>query len=232
MKKTIKVHYTEMVTPPRCRKARPQEGESEITVTIREVSADRAPVAFIVSEYEREPRKVRLYNGKLYRQMQERRQYIETNKRDESRPFWLNIDAETFQLPYSSYGRYDDRFKNWIHPNLADCKREVRKIAENHIIVDGEAYERTGEPYYYVSCFGLGRNHGGTGFFVGWADYRDRKSVWGWASAEKAGAIEKAVNIALRRGDTESVEGIRQCCQGSINVLIPGAIKRRYARDY
>lgn len=231
MKTTIKVHHTEMITPPRCRKARPQQGESEITVTIREVSADRAPVAFIVSEYDREPRKVRHYNGKLYRQAQRMQpQYLKTNKRDESRPFWLNIDAKTFRLPYSSYGQYYGCFKDWIYPTLESCKKEARKTVENYIIVDGEAYERTGEPYYFVNCFGLGRNHGGTGFFVGWADYRDRKSVWGMTAADHNEAIEKAVNIALRRGDTESVDYIRRSGNGSINVLMPEAIKRKYVR--
>lgn len=231
MRQTIKVHHTEMVTPPRCRKARPQEGESEITVNIREVSADRAPVAFIVSEYDREPRKVRQYNGKLYRQAQEMQpQYRETNKRDENRPFWLNMDDNTFRLPYSSYGQYYECFNDWIYPTLADCKKEVRKMADNYIIVDGETYERTGEPYYDVTCFGLGNNHGGTGFFIGWADYRDRKSIWGMTAADHNGAIEKAVKIALRRGDTESVSCIRKSDYNNINVLMPEAIKRKYAR--
>lgn len=231
MKQTIKVHHTEMITPPRCRKARPQECESEITVNIREVSADRAPVAFIVSEYEREPRKVRQYNGRLYRQAQRMQpQFLKTNKRDESRPFWLNIDATTFRLPYSSYGQYYECFKDWIYPTLTDCKKAAHKMADSYIIVDGETYERTGEPYYSVTCFGLGGNHGGTGFFIGWADYRDRKSIWGMTAADHDGAIEKAVNIALRRGDTESVDYIRRSGNVSINVLMPEAIKRKYAK--
>lgn len=230
MKTTITVHHTEMITPPRCRKPRPQQDESEITVSIREVSADCAPVAFIVSEYDREPRKVRQYKGKLYRQVQEMQpHYRETNSRDENRPFWLNVDANTFRLPYSSYGEYNECYNDWIYSTLADCKGKVRKAAERYIIVDGEAYERTGEPYYSVTCFGLGGNHGGTGFFVGWADYRDRKSIWGMSAADHSGAIEKAVKIALGRGDTESVERIKNARE-HIAVLMPGAIKRRYAR--
>ena len=220
-----------MIIPARCRKARPQQGESEITVNIREVPADIAPVAFIVSEYDREPRKVRQVKGKLYRQVQEMQPlYRKTNKRDESRPFWLNIDAETFRFPYSSHGQYNGCFGDWIYPALADCIKEARKKARNYIIVDGEAYERTGEPYYDVTCFGLGRNHGGTALFVSWADYRDRKSIWGMTAADHDGAIEKAVNIALRRGDTESVDLIRKSGNGSIQVLMPEVIKRRY--DY
>ena len=83
-----------MVIPPRCRKPRPQEGASEIKINIREVSAEAAPVAFVVSECDREPRKVRSYRGKLYRQVQDRQpQYMKTNQRDDNRPFWLNQAA-------------------------------------------------------------------------------------------------------------------------------------------
>lgn len=230
MKTTIKVTYTEMVTPPRCRKARPQNGKTEITVNIRELSDQQAPIAFVVSEYDREPRKVRQYKGKLYRQVQDMQpQYLKTNKRDESRPFWLNRTADTFSVHPYTCGRYNADFKEYVYPTLAEQKATARKYAENHIIVDGEVYERTGEPYYYVTCFGLGCNHGGTGFFVGWADYRERKAVWGWMAEDKAKAINGAVEIALNRGDIESEDHIRNTSY-NIQVLMPEAIKRRYAR--
>lgn len=226
MKLTIKVHYTEMVKPPRCRKPRPQEDESEIKINIREVSAEAAPVAFIVSEYDQEPRKVRMYRGKLYRQVQDRQtSYMETNQRDENRPFWLNQAAAQCDWQWLITPGY-----NWSW-TLRQHKENAAKRAENYIIVDGEAYERTGEPYYSVVCFGLGNNHGGTGFFVGWADYRDRKEVWGWTASNKAKAINGAVEIALNRGDTESEDHIKNTpCD--IHVLMPECIKRRYAKDF
>lgn len=225
-----------MVTPPRCRKARPQEGESEITVNIREVPADRAPVAFVVSEYDRDPRKVRCYNGKLWRQVQDRQpQYKETNERDESHPFWLNQAAEQCDWEWllrPNYGRYNHVGKYWDYGTLAANKSKVAKTSTKYIIVDGEAYERTGEPYYSVTCFGLRNNHGGTGFFVGWADYRDRKAIWGMTAADKQAAIEKGVEIALNRGDTESVDYIRRGGNGNIEVFIPECIKRKYSKEY
>lgn len=235
MKLTIKVHHTEMVTPPRCRKPRPQEGKSEITVNIREVSAEAAPVAFIVSEYDQEPRKVRMYRGKLYRQVQDRQpQDREVNRRDENCPLWLNQAAEQCNwgwLLRPNYGRYNHVGKYWDYGTLATNKSKAAHTAENHIIVDGEAYERTGEPYYSVTCFGLGNNHGGTGFFVGWADYRDRKAIWGMTAADKHAAIEKGVEIALKRGDTESEEHIRQTPY-DIQVFMPECIKRKYSKEY
>lgn len=226
MKVTFVIRHTEMVTPPRCRKPRPQEGESEITANIREVSAEAAPVAFVVSEYDREPRKVRSYRGKLYRQMQDRQpQYKETNKRDESRPFWLNQTAAQCNWRWLITPGY-----HWEW-TLQQHKKNAVERAANHIIVDDEVYERTGEPYYSVTCFGLGNNHGGTGFFVGWADYRDRKAIWGMNASDKQAAITKGVEIALNRGDTESVSHIQQPFE-DIQVLMPTAIKRRYAKDF
>lgn len=223
-----------MVTPPRCRKPRPQEGESEITVNIREVSAEVAPVAFVVSEYDREPRKVRTYRGKLYRQVQDRQpQDREANRRDENRPLWLNQAAEQCNWEWllrPNYGIYNHVGKYWDYGTLATNKSKVAKTTTNYIIVDGEAYERTGEPYYSVVCFGLGNNHGGTDFFVGWADYRDRKAIWGMTAADKGAAIEKGVQIALRRGDTESVDYIRRSGNENIDVFIPECIKRKYSQ--
>lgn len=225
MKVTFTIRHTEMVTPPRCRKARPQGHESEVTANIREVSADRAPVAFVVKEYDCEPRKGRSYRGKLYRQVQDRQpQYMKTNKRDYNRPFWLNQAAAqcNWQRLIPGY--------NWSW-TLRQHKENAAKRAENYIIVASEAYERTGEPYYSVTCFGLGNNHGGTGFFVGWADYRDRKAIWGMTAADKHAAIEKGVQIALARGDTESEEHIRQTPY-DIQVFIPECIKRKYSKEY
>ncbi len=210
----------------RYRKPRPQERESEVTVNIREVLAQAAPVAFIVSEYDRGLRKVRYYNGKLWRQAQDRQpQYMNTKKRDENRPFWLNQTAALCNWQWLISPSC-----NW-QCTLQQHKENAAKRAANHIIVEGEVYERTGEPYYSAVCFGLGCNHGGTGFFIEWADYRDRKAIWGMAATDKHTAIEKGVQIALNRGDTESVSHIRQtCCD--IKVLMPETIRRKYAKDY
>lgn len=234
MKTTVKVKYTDMIIPPRCRKPRPQDSEAEISVNIREVAASDAPVAFIVTEYDHEPRKVRLFKGKLYRQVQDRQQqYKETNRYDESRPFRENKTAGQIDWQWqltTGYGVWNRQDRYWDYGPLKKHKDYARNKAANYIIVDGDAYERTGEPYYSVTCFGWGSNHGGTGFFVGWADYRDRKAIWGMTPLHKDAAIKRAVAVALGHGDTESVEHIRSTPY-DIRVLIPCAVRRRYARD-
>lgn len=230
MKLTIKVHHTEMVTPPRCRKPRPQERESDIIVNIREISSEAAPVAFLVREFDREPRKVRHYNGKLWRQVQDRRENY--TKRAQHLPLWVNQTAdktawEWLLNPASGKFNYDGKY--WDYGTMEANKSKINKTAQNYIIVDGDTYERTGEPYYTVVCFGLGGNHGGTGFFIGWADYRDRKAVWGWTAADKKAATESAAKIASNRGDTESVASIRNPVE-DIKVLMAECIRRKYAR--
>lgn len=224
MKVIITVRYTEMVIPARCRKPRPQKGTAEITVNIREVSEDRAPVAFVVTEYDKEPRTVRLYGGKLYRQVQDMQpQYMTTKERDKNRPFWLNQAAAKCN--------WKELLKYWNGEwPLQKHKDYARKEAEQYIIVDGMAYKRTGEPYYYGMTFGLGHNHGGTGLFVGWTDHRNRKRVWGMSAANKESAISRVVGFALRRGDTDSVEHIKHPIE-HIEVLMPSAIKRNYTNQ-
>lgn len=225
MKVKLNIQHTEFVIPPRCRKARPQEGKTEISVNIREVSADRAPVAFIVNEYNREQQEVRLYNGRLYRQVQDRRdEWREMVRTNEYAPLWVNQRAEKANWKWL-LNRCE-----W-HKTLAQNTESIREQSEKFIIVDGMAYERTGEPYYYGMTFGLGMNHGGTAFCIGWADYRDRKAIWGMSAADKPAAIDRVVKIALDRGDTNYVNHIQNPIE-HIEVIMPSAIKRRYNKEY
>ena len=225
MKTKITIEYTEMVTPQRCRKARPQEGKTEITVNIREVSAEHAPVAFIVAEYHCELRKVRLYKGKLYRQVQDRREDWRVARKNPKRiPMRINQTADKVD--------WQCTLKHGClrHKTLAENTKSAKKQAANHIVVDGEAYERTGEPYYCVTCFGLGHNHGGTSFTVGWADSHNRQTLWGLSPIDKQAAIDRAVVIALSQGDTLSESYIRDGGSGNIEVLMLEAVKCRYNR--
>lgn len=80
-------------------------------------------------------------------------------------------------------------------------------------------------------CYGLGRNHGGTGFFVSWADKETRK-IYGYSAIDHKAAIEGAVKCALRRGDTDSEGCIRRSGNGSIKVLLPECIKREYKNPH
>jgi hypothetical protein len=91
------------------------------------------------------------------------------------------------------------------------------------LIINGVIYVKKGEPRYSINTFGLGHNHGGTGFFVE-NFYNGNISKHNYFNAlEREKAIEYGKSVALGRGDTESVDFIGERC--NIEVLIPEAVK-------
>lgn len=229
MKVDLNIRYTEMVIPPRCRKPRPEDGEATISVNIKEVPEERAPVAFIVKEFEHEQRFVRLYAGKLYRQIQDR--HDRTRDCDFIMPLWITQKAEHINWQWligNSSGIFRrDKHPYWDYGSRKSNIERLKRNAQKYIVIDAIAYELTGEPYYSVTCFGLGNNHGGTGLFVEWSK-RNCKTVFGYTPLDKEAAINSAIYIATRRGDTEDIDSLRTCEFYDINVLIPSAVKRTY----
>jgi hypothetical protein len=96
-------------------------------------------------------------------------------------------------------------------------------IFKKYIIIDGLLYKETGEPRYHISTFGLGHNHGGTGMFIDncYNSNINRKNYFTALQREECIAYGK--QVATRRGDTESVEGLGDWYD--IKVLIPEAVK-------
>lgn len=228
MKVKIDYKFTEMVIPPRCRKARPQDGKDSVMVNIREVKDDKAPIAFIVSEYGREKCMVRSYNGRLYKQAQDRSP--DYHDRKIADPIWVNQKADAYNWQWYVGTTYNGFCSYMSYKSQQSQLDTIKGKAEKYIIVDGYVYERTGEPYYYVTHFGLGCNHGGTGFFIGWADYSNRKTVWGMSPLSKEKAVKRAVERALARGDDKSVDHMGAFY--NIEVLMPQVSKKKYAKEY
>lgn len=219
MKVEINIRYKETFVPYRCRKLRIEEKTCKVSISIREVSMRAATPAFIVKAFQDERRIVVMYQGKLYRQVQDRRK-DDTNLRD-GEPLFINQTADTFDWEWRLK---DFRSENGPKDEYINI---LRRKARRYIIIDGDVYERCCEPYYSVTTFGLGRNHGGTGFFVSWANPVSRK-VYGWSAIDTPAAIEGAVRVALARGDTDSEGYIRGGGNGSIEVLLPAAVNRIY----
>ena len=71
-----------------------------------------------------------------------------------------------------------------------------------YLLVDGNLYIKTSVPFYCITTFGLGMNHGGTGLFVHY-NRKWRKKEFDALHGKEA--VQKATEIALQRGDTESV---------------------------
>lgn len=225
MKIPIKIKYTEEYVPPRCRNPRYEEKQEEINLNIREVNGEDAPIAFIVSEFERERREVRCHKGQLYRQVQDRQKLNrETGfrERDETKPLWENQTADECEW------RWILTYSQKVNESRAYNVLAAKVRAKDFIIINGWAYEKCHEPYYHVTCFGLGRNHGGTGFFVGWST-KSRQTIHGWNALDYNAAVEGAVKVALGRGDTDSEAYIRKGGNANeIEVLMPQCVKKKY----
>lgn len=217
MRTEIVIKFTEMEIPPRCRKSRPVIYTETLPIYIKEVSPRSVRKAFVVRQFNHETRDVVLYVGKLYRQYQQ-----QASIGDHERPQWRNCKASevNWQNMMTSYS-YECKSR---HEYLIEY---IAPITARLIVVDGDLYERCYEPYYSVTCFGLGRNHGGTGFFVEWAT-KEKRKIYGWNALDHKAAIEGAVKVALERGDTDSEEYIRRSGNGSIEVLMPSAVRRKY----
>lgn len=108
-------------------------------------------------------------------------------------------------------------------------KSMIRKNAKNIVIYNGNIWCKTQEPMYEIITFGLGHNHGGTGFFVT-NRYNDNIGAKNYFNAlEYEKAKEYFRNVALGRGDTKSIGDEENM---EIKVFMPEMVKRNPSRDH
>ena len=222
MRRTYNFRSLETVIPPRCRKERFVEQDNQITVNIRELKESDVHPIFVVKEFDREPRRIVRYKGKNYMQMQDRRPDWHDNVVSET-PLWVNQNINNML----------EDWLEWvlgINYNYGRSAKEqiakIKKTASEIIIVDGNLYDRCGEPYYSYITFGLGHNHGGTALRLLFAEPKE-KCVNGIPADKRAEAIEYTINVAKRRGDDKFYELIRNAAE-DIDVLAADAIRKRY----
>lgn len=138
--------------------------------------------------------------------------------------------ARSFENPqkrliqeFTWYQNFCRHFANWNEPDvpfnqnsvvigndLAEKIKEVNKKAKEFVVFKNILWEQVDEPLYTYTTFGLGHNHGGTGFFIeyGRRCHADRKIYW--HANEREHAIKTAVKVAIGRGDTDYVDDIRK----------------------
>ena len=207
----------ETYLPPRCRKYRTREIDVPITLALKEISAEEAPVAMTTTTLEWRkvdggigrdgtdlipvPTDYRWFKNKLYTPYKDRDGELKT--------------AEDIVRSISVYAYW-----NYTKEELM---KMLRKSLKAFIIIDGIIHEIAGEPRYVINTFGLGRNHGGTGFFVeNFYNSNIRKDNY-FNALQRDAAIAYGKHIASGRGDTKSVDGIGSSCD--IKVFIPEAVK-------
>lgn len=228
MKVKATTKYLATFIPPRCRKERQEVREIEVSANIREVKAEDAPVAFVVVEYGELPKMVRFHKNRLYRDnFWFKREYADP------KDYSSDFHHRPVPLEETDWNRWLGRDYAPLQSTEEEAKAQVRKNASDFIIVDGILYKRCYEPYYSVTTFGLGNNHGGSTLSIGWlykgAKHRELCPAI-YPATKRDEAINAALTVAIGRGDNESVEHIRQGGMGEIHVLIPEASKFRFPK--
>jgi hypothetical protein len=207
----IKFSYKEPYLPTKRHRIphyRAVEGETDIT--LRETTAAEAPVAFRVTTFGDPNVEYRLYDGKLWTPRLWSEEYCGAKG-------LYPVEELVQSLSYTSY--YDEINARYGKDEFISQKENK---AKHYLIVDGTVYHHIGEPRYCINTFGLGHNHGGTGFFVeNWYNSNISKNNY-FNALEREKAIAYGKAVAARRGDSESVESIGK--YADIEVLIPDAV--------
>ncbi len=230
----------------RHRKLRERYVQNIMDVEIKEVTEKEFPVAFIVHDYQSVyenaksyndfdgnnefrmfAEEIRTYDGKLYMPVRvthgaaislcfEPLEYIK-KRIEEHEPYWKGgID-----FTEDSIVKED---------NIAECKENIFRKAEDYIIYDGRVWKACGEPVYVINTFGLGHNHGGTGFFIEYY-YNENISKNNYFNAlERENAIAYGKKVAANRGDTESINSMGK--HAVIEVLMPEMVKRDPQKEH
>lgn len=199
--------YRTETIPPRCRKPRIVDMNGKMTLNIPIIGIDEAPVVMKYKELH-EVVEFRSFRKKLF---------VKMTAHDFNCQWTGKSTAEMLIHRFSH-----QRFFGIIEDEEA-AKKELRKKAHDYFILDGEVWERKGEPRYCIYTFGLGHNHAETCVSISTYFNSNIPKERYFSALEYDAAIEKAVEIAKTRGDTNSIDRIKQ--SEKIEVLDPSAVK-------
>lgn len=96
-----------------------------------------------------------------------------------------------------------------VTDTMLKAREAAQKVVDQFVFFDNIWWVETDPPVYHYSTFGLGHNHGGTGFFIGYVDIKsldkhDKKFYFTPTQREKA--IQTVIKVAADRGDTNDVK--------------------------
>lgn len=217
-----KIKYQEEYLPtPRHRISRIREVEELVSVELREMKKEEAPVAMVVSDYKSfldENGKERYelcdtpflaIDDQLYSEKRDMRGALDEG------PYSLDLFMKDLERAGNCYFVWNDKDRDAVLNSL-------NKFVSSHVLIDGVVYEERGEPRYNIVTFGLGNNHGGTGLFVS-CHYNENISKDNYFNAlQRDDAIAYANKVAKTRGDTDYIGkfGFK-----NIKVLMPEMVR-------
>lgn len=187
----LTVNWTEPnVIPPRARKPRPMPRQLDLEVTVPIVGDEDAPVAISFEGDQFTPGEYRVYNGELY------------------------VKGKTSADDIKSI--FENRFDgaHSYEESEAGVAMDMQTRANELFVLGDEVWHKTDEPVYAVMTFGMGGNHGSTSLGIESVSRYRREdgrplgdTVFPLDQREQA--IEKALEVARERGDTESFDRLR-----------------------
>ncbi|WIE81081.1 hypothetical protein [Curtobacterium sp. MCSS17_016] len=205
----------------RHRKLVPVEKHGVHTVTVRHVAPEDAPTAFSRPSRRSDGGDVnyRVIDGELYAD-------ADGYRGEPWSPADLLIDDWT----------RDASGDQWNQRSEEDVKSSIDERASGIIVIDGKTWAKAPEPVYSITTFGFGGNHGGTGLSIQSApDTTDEAAGRSYFPADQYDeAVEYAVGVATRRGDTESLESLRNAPRIDVTgAFTPGSTWQQAPRfDY
>ena len=163
---------------------------------------------------------IRKYKGKFYRPVKYShgsavstlymtyKDLVETEIEWRIRNQVSDINSETQRLFKSEY---DIETIGSVHitDTMLKAREAAQKVVDQFVYFDNIWWVETDPPVYNYNTFGLGHNHGGTGFFIGYVDIKSldkyaRKFYFTPEQREKA--IQTVIMVATERGDTNDVK--------------------------
>lgn len=224
MEITVPYDYTQQVIPKYCRKPRGVSFKGEITVSIRKVSSEQAPIAIReygkcfsdkTEQYEPSIIEYRWYKNKLwvlhsFNRSSHGQYETQTSEQFESDPYPM-----TNGLPY--YHAYASQ---------QDNRKRIMSWAKNVLLIDGMRWQQIDEPRYVINTFGLGHNHGHPGTSLSSTNsYNSNISKIRYFRIDQhALALDTAINIALNRGDDKAIDFINESYE-RFDIVISEAIR-------
>ena len=163
----------------RSKKVREMEVDIQELFFISCVAKEETEVAFIIhdsesvynpkintSEYIKTHREILLYDNELFEEaLIPSGEFIGTNE-DIDKVMDGIIKAYSPHILFDAKDHYDETKSIVVDNNWRETSDGIQNELNNYLFVDGVLYKKTGEPYYKIQTFGLGNNHGGTGFFI------------------------------------------------------------------
>lgn len=230
----------------RHRNLRERYVKNSLDVEIKELKEEEFPIAFIVHDYKSVyenaksyndfdgngefkvfAEEIRSYDGKLYKPVRiTHGAAISTNFESFD---YIKQEIEDYEQYWIDKGNFTE-CSIIKESNLEECKGKILSKAEEYVIFDGKVWYVCGEPMYEIVTFGLGHNHGGTGFFIKY-DYNSNICKNNYFNAlEREKAVAYGKQVALNRGDTYSVKDMGD--GKIIEVLMPELVKRNPQKDH